>query len=304
MRRPPPENVYTSVQIMRATELIWNTIMFKKIVDEGRLHVEEDGLPEPELLECYKELFCDKYAYDPTSNNRSRDILIVANNQLLLMEVIKPDGSFASLKAIKNGLYKACGQTINAKESLPLIPHLTTASPIICRGAMNELKSVSKNNNDILKLIERSMFAVCLDSYSSHMREDISIHQVISNFDGSNRWFDKPFQLIINNTGRTGAVCNLNHINIKAVSRIINYLISNEPINEELFDSDRLEVEPPKMLKFDTNDNVDKHLSDAKNNLRSYLSNVIGCAGKIDEFGRRHIIGIRMYTLMHDFLFT
>lgn len=287
LRRPPPENVYSYDQLTRATEFIWNMLSFKRIVDEGRLYVEEDGVNEETLLRRYSRMFCEVKQMSSDAD-KNRNILVVANDKLFLLQVIKSDGKPATFKAINNGLYRICDLSLHSDPGLP-IPLLSTASPTIWNRSFKELKEISERNSANLESIDRAIFAVCLDSYSSHKRDDISIHQFSMNFDCGNRWFDKPLSIIVNNSARSGLCANLQYTDIQAASRVINYIIANEPAKRTDPSNDRVEVVEPKALEWDTNDKIVKLLDDAKDGIREYVYPIEACVLETKYYGRKFI---------------
>ena len=48
---------------------------------------------------------------------------------------------------------------------------------------------------------------------------------MLHNFDGSNRWFDKPIQLIVANNGRAGVNAEHTPVDAMAAGRAFNYIL-------------------------------------------------------------------------------
>jgi hypothetical protein len=65
---------------------------------------------------------------------------------------------------------------------------------------------MSDLNKRSVDVIEKSLFAVCLDDYSTELDVDKSHHNYFHGFTAHNRWFDKSFNFILLNDGRAG--CN------------------------------------------------------------------------------------------------
>ncbi|PBP17172.1 choline/Carnitine O-acyltransferase [Diplocarpon rosae] len=87
-------------------------------------------------------------------------------------------------------------------ERVPAVGALTSENRDIWTNARNVLLGAHPSNAASLKTLEASSFIVCLDDASPVTLEERA-HQYWHG-DGSNRWFDKPLQFIINDNGTAG----------------------------------------------------------------------------------------------------
>jgi len=187
----------------RAAALTSAVLEFKKQVDSGTLEPEYMR-KLPISMESYQWMFnaCRIPAkpkdhpvkHDPSEN---KHIVVVRKNQFFKV------------------MHEANGQQLNTSEleqqfrriyekaeKSPAVGILTTENRDIWTEAREKLLSAHASNATALKAIESASFIVCLDDAAPVTLEERA-HQYWHG-DGSNRWFDKPLQFIVNDNGTSG----------------------------------------------------------------------------------------------------
>lgn len=128
----------------------------------------------------------------------------------------------------------------------------------------NNLINASHVNEAALETIESSAFIVCLDDARPITLEERA-HQYWHG-DGSNRFFDKPLQFIINDNGTSGFIGEHSMMDGTPTHRLNDY-INNVIFNNKLdFDnpSVRSGISEPMPLKFHVNENVQEDIIKAQ----------------------------------------
>jgi carnitine O-acetyltransferase len=154
-------------------------------------------------------------------NNHIRHIIVLIRNQIYKVVVIDEQGNRASVRELKKLFYAASKDSLESVKQAP-VGLLTAGNRDNWFEAYSKL---SKLNSQEFKIIQDSLFAVCLDDFSAPKNLDSSHLQIFHNFDARNRWFDKAIQLIVSSNGRAGV--NGEHTPADAVipGRMMDYII-------------------------------------------------------------------------------
>lgn len=104
---------------------------------------------------------------------------------------------------------------------------LTSQNRDVWTDVRERLISSSESNKKALEAIEASGFLVCLDDASPVTLEERA-HQYWHG-DGSNRWFDKPLQFIVNDNGTAGFMGEHSEMDGTPTHRL------NDTVNELIF---------------------------------------------------------------------
>ena len=187
----------------RAAALTSAVLEFKKQVDDGTLEPEYMR-KLPMSMESYQWMFntCRIPAksadhpikYDPAAN---KHIIVIRKNQFF--KVMHEHGG----KQLNTSeLEKQFRRILQKAENAPGVGILTTENRDVWLSARAALLSAHPSNATALQTIESSSFIVCLDDASPVTLEERA-HQYWHG-DGSNRWFDKPLQFIVNDNGTSG----------------------------------------------------------------------------------------------------
>jgi carnitine O-acetyltransferase len=189
--------------VNRAAALTTAVLEFKKQVDAGTLEPEYMR-KLPISMESYQWMFnaCRIPAeqkdypvkYDP---NEHKHIVVVRKNQFfkVMHEVNGQQLNTSELEQQFRRIYEKA-------EKSPAVGILTTENRDVWTKARKTLLAAHASNATALKTIESASFVVCLDDAAPVTLEERA-HQYWHG-DGSNRWFDKPLQFIVNENGTSG----------------------------------------------------------------------------------------------------
>ena len=257
----------------RAAALTTAILEFKKQVDSGTLEPEYMKRL-PISMESYQWMFntCRKPArpadypvkYDPEKN---KHFVVVRKNQFfkVMHEVGGKQLNTSELEVQFRRIYEKA-------ERAPAVGILTSENRDIWTDAQSALLSAHASNATALQTIESSAFLVCLDDASPVTLEERA-HQYWHG-DGSNRWFDKPLQFIINDNGTSGFTGEHSMMDGTPTHRLNDYVNMLIVTNKLDFNdpSIRSDLPEPFPLKFHIDDKVKAEIQRAS----ADFENVIG----------------------------
>ncbi|MCJ1256483.1 Carnitine O-acetyltransferase mitochondrial [Lignoscripta atroalba] len=243
----------------RAAALTSAVLEFKKQVDAGTL--EPEYMKKlPISMAAYQWMFnaCRIPAkpadypvkYDPKEN---KHIIVVRKNQFfkVMHEVGGKQLNTSELEQTFRRIYEKA-------ERVPGVGVLTTENRDIWSNARSTLLSAHASNATALRAIESSSFLVCLDDAAPVTLEERA-HQYWHG-DGSNRWFDKPLQFIVNDNGTSGFMGEHSMMDGTPTHRLNDYATMLTFTNKLDFSDPSIRSDLPELLpvKFHINDAV-KH---------------------------------------------
>ena len=187
----------------RAAALTSAVLEFKKQVDTGSL--EPEYMKKlPISMESYQWMFnaCRipaKPADHPVkfSHEDNKHFVVIRKNQFFK---VQHEANGVQLNTTE--LEKQFSYILKNAEREVGIGMLTTENRDIWTEAREHLLVAHPSNAAALKTIESASFVVCLDDAAPVTLEERA-HQYWHG-DGSNRWFDKPLQFIVNDNGTSG----------------------------------------------------------------------------------------------------
>ncbi|XP_028819487.1 carnitine O-acetyltransferase b [Denticeps clupeoides] len=204
-------------QLVFASKLIAGVLDFKYRVERGRLPVENI---RGQLLcaELFPRLFSscripgpkhDYVAHYGRSRRGPTHITVVRNYQFFQLDVYNSDGTPLTESQIHGQLLRIRSQSWKTdKEPMGI---LTSEHRHTWGQAYNRLLR-DKINKESVRLIEKGLFTLCLDSpvmrisddkYSSRMAAQI-LHGGGTYSNSGNRWFDKTLQFVVGEDGSWG----------------------------------------------------------------------------------------------------
>jgi len=149
-------------------------------------------------------------------------------------------------------------------EKQPAVGALTSQNRDVWTEVYPRLKSASPVNAKSIEAIESASFVVCLDDASPVTLEERA-HQYWHG-DGSNRWFDKPLQFIVNENGTSGFTGEHSMMDGTPTHRLNDY--ANEVIVKNVLPFDdpsiRSGLPDPTPLRFELNADLLKDIADAQ----------------------------------------
>uniref|UniRef100_A0A183CL70 Bromo domain-containing protein n=1 Tax=Globodera pallida TaxID=36090 RepID=A0A183CL70_GLOPA len=227
MFAPDPDPSYND-QLIRATNLVISCGRFKKAVTPKHLK----GLSPTAIrwlvaavafkaypldMSQYQSLFggcrIPQRGKDRLHHNRNSKHFVVAHQgnfyAVKLFDqndmLVTPKQIFASISHICN-----CAKSVGNKSDTndEGVGSLTTLDRDSWADIRSELLGVDSKNQESLSAIEDGLFLLCLDDLRSTDPERL-MYSLLCGDDGSNRWFDKCFQLIVDGNGQ--ATINFEH---------------------------------------------------------------------------------------------
>ena len=248
----------------RAAAITTAVLEFKKKVDSGTLEPEYMKRL-PISMEAYQWMFnaCripskpadHPIKYDPKEH---KHIIVVRKNQFwkVMHEVGGQQLNTAELEQQFRRIYETA-------EKSPAVGVLTTENRDIWTDARATLLAAHASNDTALKTIESASFVVCLDDAAPVTLEERA-HQYWHG-DGSNRWFDKPLQFIINDNGTSGFMGEHSMMDGTPTHRLNDYVNMLIFTNKLDFSnpSIRSDLPEPRPIKFIVNNDVKNDIQQA-----------------------------------------
>lgn len=214
----------------RAAALSTAVLEFKSQVDQGTL--EPEYMKKlPISMESYQWMFnCCRIPAKPAdhpakySAEENKHILVIRKNQFfkVMHEVGGKQLNTSELEQQFKRVYERA-------EKAPAVGILTTENRDIWTDAREVLLKAHGSNAKALKDIESASFVVCLDDAAPVTLEERA-HQYWHG-DGSNRWFDKPLQFIVNDNGTSGFMGEHSMMDGTPTHRLNDY------VNEVIFNN-------------------------------------------------------------------
>ncbi|KAK5121570.1 hypothetical protein LTR85_004742 [Meristemomyces frigidus] len=187
----------------RAAAISTAVLEFKKQVDEGSL--EPEYMKKlPMAMSSYEWMFnacripakgADYPAKYPWDQNQH---IVVVRKNMFFKVPTHHNGKQLSTKELEAQFQRVYATA----EKAPAVGVLTTENRDLLTEMRERLLATSPANKAALQAIESASFLVCLDDATP-----ITLHERAHQYwhgDGSNRWFDKPLQFIINDNGKSG----------------------------------------------------------------------------------------------------
>ncbi|CBX99176.1 similar to carnitine O-acetyltransferase [Plenodomus lingam JN3] len=249
----------------RAAALSTAVLEFKKMVDSGSL--EPEYMKKlPIAMSSYEYMFnCCRVPKKPADTTikypfkENQHIIVVRKNQFWKIphEINGKQLNTAELELqFKRILEKA--------ERAPAVGALTSQNRDVWSEVYPKLKGSSPVNAASVEAIESASFVVCLDDASPVTLEERA-HQYWHG-DGSNRWFDKPLQFIVNDNGTSGFMGEHSMMDGTPTHRLNDYANQQIFTNALPFDDPnvRSDLPNPKPLRFEITKDLEQDITAAQ----------------------------------------
>ncbi|KAK2758320.1 Carnitine O-acetyltransferase mitochondrial [Arachnomyces sp. PD_36] len=257
----------------RAAAITTAALEFKKQVDDGSLEPEYMR-KQPMAMSSYEWMFhaCRIPAdgadhpvkYTPQENEH---IIAICKNQFFKIQTVV-DGRQLNTSELQQQFDKVYERAQRG----PAVGALTTANRDFWTAARKKLIAANPANEQTLKEIESASFAVCLDDAAPVTLEERA--HAYWHGDGSNRWFDKPLQFIINENGTAGFMGEHSMMDGTPTHRLNDY-VNNQIFNNRLDFSNpsiRSNLPEPKALSFKLNSEVQDTISTATRDFNNLMA--------------------------------
>ncbi|KAJ9245331.1 hypothetical protein DTO027B5_1402 [Paecilomyces variotii] len=235
----------------RAAAITTAALDFKRQVDDGSLEPEYMR-GQPMAMSSYEYMFnCSRIPAEPAdypkkySHKEHNHIVVIRKNQFFKVPTVV-DGRQLNTSELQQQFERI----YQIADRAPGVGVLTAANRDFWTAARKRLIEANAANEQALQDIESSGFVVCLDDATPVTLEERA-HQYWHG-DGSNRWFDKPLQFIVNDNGTAGFMGEHSMMDGTPTHRINDY-INNVIFNNRLDFSDpsiRSNLPEPKPIRF------------------------------------------------------
>ncbi|KAI0649114.1 acyltransferase ChoActase/COT/CPT [Trametes meyenii] len=263
---------YTAWQIRRAAWLVHRTLLFKARLEQQEIYPDTSRtgthLPGSSsqclwfrhaALQVFNicripQRGCDIFSpLPPLTDVDSRRVVVAVADWIYAIDAVAPDGTPFPADVIEKRLRAVTSdaQTRLCRGEHPApIGVLTADDRDRWADNLTHLLSLSPTNQSIFRTITASAFALSLDAHSyalpasQHTPDpDLTahLHNVRSGHSarpGYNRWYDKPFTLIVEANTRAGVLGEHSPVDALVPSIIADYAIVQE-VDEDAF-ADRL----------------------------------------------------------------
>jgi carnitine O-acetyltransferase len=249
----------------RAAAITTAALEFKRQVDERSLEPEYMR-KLPMSMSSYQFMFnCSRVAAEPADypimydHKDNKHIVVIRKNQFFKVDTHVQGAQLttAELELQFSKIYK------HAQQAAP-IGSLTSFPRDQGVAARANLLAASPSNAKALEVIESSGFIVCLDSATPITLEERA--RQYWHGDGSNRWYDKPLQFIINDNGTAGFMGEHSMMDGTPTHRLCDTVNAYIVHNRLDFDNPtvRSSLAEPTPLRFETSPAVLKDLASAQ----------------------------------------
>ncbi|KAL1922551.1 uncharacterized protein VTP21DRAFT_10090 [Calcarisporiella thermophila] len=258
----------------RAAGIVTAALDFRRQVLSQTLEPEY-AKKQPLCMDSYKWMFnaCRipkkpsdyEATYDPTINNH---IVVIRNNKFYVVDVVH-DGKQLSTAELQKQFEHIINSAGNDKGTP--IGILTADNRDNWADSRELLINASPQNKELLKKIEGSIFAVCLDDSRPTTRDEIS--RACWHGDGRNRFFDKSLQFIIFDNGKAGFIGEHSCMDGTPVARLNDYICEGLAKNkiDHGSPSVRSSLPAPTQLEFGINSNVLREIDRASVDFESLI---------------------------------
>jgi len=248
----------------RAAAISTAVLEFKKMVDGGSL--EPEYMKKlPMAMSSYEWMFnCSRVPQKPADTTvkfpfkGNEHIVVVRKNQFW-----KFSHEINGQQLNTSELEVQFRRILEDAERAPPVGVLTSQNRDVWTETYSKLKASHVNATSI-EAIESASFVVCLDDASPVTLEERA-HQYWHG-DGSNRWFDKPLQFIVNDNGTSGFMGEHSMMDGTPTHRLNDYANQQIFTNALPFDDPnvRSDLPNPKPLRFEINKELEQDIAAAQ----------------------------------------
>ncbi|KAF9977315.1 Carnitine O-acetyltransferase mitochondrial [Actinomortierella ambigua] len=268
-------------QTARAALLVSLALEFRELINTRTL-TPDMARNSPFCMNMYQYLFNysrlaespkDRAVGYPAAGNNH--LCVVCNGKFFIFEtlhipnksssVLTPREIMIQLERIKKMAYD------NSLSAVPNIGILSTGQRDQAALDRTTFFQVHATNKAHMAKLDSSMFLLCLDKSSPETPEEFS--RACWHGDGTNRWFDKCFQLIVFENGRAGMNGEHSKMDATPTSRLCRYMIDEAEARplpdfrnlnaEDLYECASA-LDKPQPLKFVTNPALNKAIENAQ----------------------------------------
>ncbi len=283
-----PPLLSPSPRSRRAAWLISAALSLKKSIDSETLPPDTDR-GTPLCMSQYRNLFGttriaglsgDELATRPDS----RHITVLCGGGAWSLDVLSPEGNEASHESLAVRLDEIAASPRPGGEI-----GLGTSLPRRDWGALREtIASICPENRGNLERIESALFVLCLDPETPPSLQGKGLHYLSGG--GANRWYDKSFQIIVDERGEAGL--NFEHSGLDGSQHAL--LASVILRSGGTGGYGKWQAPSALPLPFHLSEEAVRHLEEAGQALHCLRKNTTLAVLEFSAFGREKIKGLGM----------
>ncbi|XP_077334616.1 carnitine O-acetyltransferase isoform X2 [Lithobates pipiens] len=266
-------------QLRFAAKLIEGVLDFKSMIDNQTLPVEYLG-GKPLCMNQYYQILSscripgpkrDSVVNYSQAKKPPSHITVVHNFQFFELDVYHSDGTPLTADQIFIQLEKIWGTSLQSnKEPIGILT--TNHRNSWAKAYSNLIKD--KINKESVRIIQKSIFTVCLDAPMPAVSDDLyksrvaaqMLHGGGSHLNSGNRWFDKTLQFIVAEDGSCGLVYEHAPAEGPPIVALVDHVVEYTK-KPELIRSPMIPLPLPKKLRFNITPEVKNDIEKAKQNL-------------------------------------
>jgi len=154
-----------------------------------------------------------------------RHVAVLRGGKIFSLQVLDDNGQPYGTEALEEAFRSIA--TVRRNPSIHA-GVLTTRPRHEWAHVREELIRAHKNNEEALGIIERALFAVCLDDTAPADDSEAGLLLL----SGNNRWYDKSLQVIVFRNGQAGINFEHSHLDGLPMTRLARYLARRETTDE------------------------------------------------------------------------
>uniref|UniRef100_A0A1B6CFU1 Choline/carnitine acyltransferase domain-containing protein n=1 Tax=Clastoptera arizonana TaxID=38151 RepID=A0A1B6CFU1_9HEMI len=305
-------------QVVRAANLVVSSLRFKKSLDSNLLEPEVFHLDPrksdtrwfrtftgalPASLSWYGAYLLKAFPLDMSQYNNlfntnripqigkdklyhdgsQKHILVLKNGNAYIFDVIDGNGNI-----VDPSIIYVCLQYINSNQDRTDYPVGLLTTSDRDKWAISRKYIESLGNDEVFRLIDGSLFVLALDSENGGCKEENLVRAFLHS-DGTNRWFDKSFSLIVAADGVAGINFEHSWGDGVAVLRYFQDIFKDSNSKPRVHPDTQCTIDPSKIvrkLEFKLDDNAKNLISEVKQNYsKTYTSLGVKCL-EFNKFGR------------------
>ncbi len=295
-----PQTVHLE-PVQRAALLIRLTLEFKSLIDNEILPVDQSG-GQPLCMAQFKRMFSaariPRKGVDVIRNPLSgshpsspfeKHIVVLRNGHIFAMTVVDGQGGAHTTAELERDLHAIVAASRQRTDDGESVGILTTLNRDEWADARASLMDRHRDNGKWLDLIERSLFALCLDDATPESMAErfrAALHG-----DGQNRWFDKSFQFIVGKNGHVAV--NGEHAGLDGypVHRLIRYIHDKSGKSGTHGQDKRLPAatKAPEKCDFHFSGTLRRMIRDASRKFEALIEDTKALVITFEHFGKERI---------------
>ncbi|KAG0184691.1 Carnitine O-acetyltransferase mitochondrial [Apophysomyces sp. BC1034] len=282
-----PAGKVGDLQIKRSAGLIAGLVRYSNQVNAEQIP-PDTSRSGPFCMHQLKNLFgTSRIAAEPrdeivtTWPATAKHITVVYKDQFFSVPVIGAYGETPSVKSIESQV-----EQTPVNERQPAVGLFTSEHRDTWAKVRKALESNSAVNARTLQELDTSLFALCLDDYSSPLELDQSHRNIFHGQNAHNRWLDKAISIIVENNGRAGI--NGEHSPADAVvpQQIFDRILAREPITDkDVSLAGVSQLQKPTYLGWELSGDLHAKLNEAESNAKKLIGDLDSVLLHYNDYG-------------------